>query len=156
MRRTLVILALIAASCSPVAPQSAEAQQQASIAACVAAATTHDALWQCKGVAASPCMNTPGGETTMGMIDCNGREQEQWQALMDAEIARVNADDDGRSAQLAASNAAWEAWRQAECEYQASEYEGGSLAGVMAAACSADLTADRVIALTWAQRSVVE
>ena len=49
MRRTLAVLALIAASCTPVAPQLARAQQPASIAACVTAATTHDALWRCKG-----------------------------------------------------------------------------------------------------------
>ena len=156
MRRMLAILALIAASCSPVAPQQAEAQAQPSIEACVTAAATHEALWQCKSVVASPCLDTPGGETTYGMIDCNTAEAEQWQALLDAEIARLNADDPDRSAALTTSADAWSAWRQAECAYQASEYEGGSLAGVMSAVCHSDITADRAIALIWAQRSVIE
>jgi uncharacterized protein YecT (DUF1311 family) len=156
MRRTLAILALIAASSSPVAPQLAAAQQPASVAACVAAANTHDALWRCKGVVAGPCIDTPGGETTAGMVQCNMREAEEWQALIAVEIYRLNAEDASRSDELDSANDAWAAWGVAECEYQASAYEGGSLARVVSAACFADITADRVIALTWARRNAVE
>lgn len=156
MRRTLMVIALMAAACAQSAPQSAEAQQQASVAACVDAATTHDALWQCKGVVATPCLNAPENESTVGMIDCANREGEQWQALLDAEIAFLDADDASRSASLASATAAWANWRQAECAYQASENEGGSLARVTAAACGADLTADRAIALIWAHRNMAE
>jgi uncharacterized protein YecT (DUF1311 family) len=153
MRRTLAVLALMAASCAPAAPPGAAGQQQTSIEACVAAATTREALWQCKGVLANPCMSEPDGQTTVGMIECQSREGDAWQALLDAHVARLNADDSSRSDELAAANAAWEAWREAECIYQASEAEGGSLAGVIATGCHADVTADRVIALAWAERS---
>ncbi|MGH6951199.1 MAG: lysozyme inhibitor LprI family protein [Vitreimonas sp.] len=165
MRRTLMVLALIAASCSPAPPQTAETPpaqeptatvQHASVQACVAAAATHEQLWQCKGVVATPCMDTPEGQTTAGMIDCNSREAQAWQGLLDAELTRLQADDPTRKEPLAAANAAWRAWRDAECSYQAGEAEGGSLAGVIAAGCEADVTADRVIASTWADRAAAQ
>lgn len=156
MRRIAMTFALIAAGCSPAAsPQSAQATpQQASIDACVAAAATQEALWQCKGTVANPCMDRPEGQTTMGLIECHSREGQAWQALLDAHLTRLRAEDTSRAAQLAAAVAAWwGAWREAECAYRASEAEGGSLAGVIAAGCHSDITADRAIALTWAERS---
>jgi uncharacterized protein YecT (DUF1311 family) len=167
MRRTLFALALIAASCSPAPPEATEGpqpavqqpsavQQHTSVEACVAAATTHEHLWQCKGVVAMSCVDTPEGQTTAGMIECQSREAQAWQALLDAQLARLQADDPARNEPLAAANAAWRAWRDAECGYQASEAEGGSLASVIAAGCEADVTADRVIALTWAERAAVQ
>ncbi len=152
LRRILIAFALCAASCAPSPPESAQAQQQPSIEACVAAAASHDALWRCKGAVADPCMNAPDGQSTMGMIQCQDREGAAWQALLDADVARRERDDPGRGERLAAANAAWSAWRDAECAYQASEAEGGSLAGVIAAGCHSDVTADRVIALVWAER----
>lgn len=155
MRRIVMVFALIAAGCSPAAsPQSAQATQQpASIDACVAAAASQEALWQCKGTVANPCMDRPEGLTTMGMIECQSREGQAWQALLDAHLARLRAEDASRAALLASAVAAWGAWREAECVYRASEAEGGSLAGVIAAGCHSDITADRAIALAWAERS---
>jgi uncharacterized protein YecT (DUF1311 family) len=152
MRQALAVLGLMAASCAPAAPPGAESQQHISIEACVAAAATHETLWQCKGVVANPCMSEPEGQTTVGMIECQSREGDAWQALLDAHIAGLNADDPSRSDELAAAKAAWEVWREAECIYQASEAEGGSLAGVIATDCHADITADRAIALIWTER----
>ena len=153
LRRILIVLALIAASCAPSAPGNAQGQPQASVEACVGAATTHDTLWRCKGILAEACMNTRDGQTTMGMIQCQDGEAAAWQALLDANLARLDRDDPTRAERLSAANAAWSAWRDAECAYQASEAEGGSLAGVIAAGCHSDVIADRVIALVWAERS---
>ena len=98
-------------------------------------------------------MSAPDGQSTMGMIECEDREAAAWQALLDANLARLDGDDPTRAERLSAANSAWTAWRDAECAYQASEAEGGSLAGVIAAGCHSDVTADRVIALVWAERS---
>jgi len=153
MRRMLMVAALIAAACAPAAPHSAGAQPQASIAACVGAAMTEDALRQCKGIVAAPCLVAPGGETTAAALQCEARERDQWSAVLDAEIARLEAESPERSAHLAAASAAWETWRQAECAYRASEYDGGSLANVLAASCFNDLTANRAIALILSRRA---
>jgi uncharacterized protein YecT (DUF1311 family) len=123
------------------------------VAACVAAAGASRAgLNACKGVVLEACTETPGGETTGGMVACYEGEARAWTALLDAAVVRAQAGE-SRAAVFQQSQEAWRAWRQADCRYQASYYEGGSLARVLAASCYADLTADRAIALIYAERT---
>lgn len=110
------------------------------------------ALARCKGVIAEPCIEAPGGETTAGMVQCYGAEAEAWSVQLAAAVARARADA-ARAPYLAQAEDAWRAWAQAECRYQASLYQGGSLARVLSASCTADLTAERAIAFLAAERS---
>ena len=124
-----------------------------SLDSCVAAAgVSRVRLDACKGAIAEPCIETPGGETTAGLMRCYVAETEACAVQLDAAFARAQADD-ARAPFLAQSQEAWAVWRQAECRYQASLYEGGSLARVLAANCSAAITADRAIALIYAERT---
>lgn len=121
--------------------------------ACVAAAgASRAALADCKGALAIDCVEGAGGDTTAGMMGCYDGEARAWASLLDAAVARAQASEP-RAAFFQRSQQAWLAWRQAECRYQASHYEGGSLARVLAASCIADLTADRAIALLYAERT---
>jgi uncharacterized protein YecT (DUF1311 family) len=161
MRRVGMVLALVLAF--QAASDTADAQVDAvlrdsggwgqALEACVVAAgASRAALERCKGGLASDCVEGAGGDTTVGMARCYDGEARAWTAQLDAALERARADD-ARATLLARSQEAWVVWRQAECRYQAAYYEGGSLARVLAASCFADLTADRAIALIYAERT---
>jgi uncharacterized protein YecT (DUF1311 family) len=140
----------------PLSAPSAQAQTEtpsASLDACIGAAgASRVGLEACKGRVSEPCLEQPGGDTTGGAAMCFTAEARAWTAQLDAALTRAQADAT-RAGFLTQSQDAWLAWRQAECRYQASLYEGGSLARVIAASCAADLTADRAIALLYAERN---
>ncbi len=153
MQRWLMA-ALAAAWVSLPAAAQTSAPSSAPLEACIGAAgASLAALQGCKGVVAEPCIEAPGGETTAGMVQCFGAEAEGWGALLEGAIARAQSDVQ-RAPLLNVSQMAWATWRDAECQYQASIYAGGSLARVVAASCVADLTADRAVALIHAERIV--
>ncbi|HYD74313.1 MAG TPA: lysozyme inhibitor LprI family protein [Candidatus Binatia bacterium] len=153
MRRVILSMAL---GVIPFGAPSAHAQTEApsvSIESCIAAAgASNVALQACKGRVSEPCLERPGGETTAGAGMCFVAEEAAWTAQLNAALARAQTDTT-RASFLARSQEAWRAWREAECRYQASLYEGGSLSRVIAANCVADLTADRAIALLYAERT---
>jgi uncharacterized protein YecT (DUF1311 family) len=154
MRRVAIAVLLAFACLASPRPASAQTSSAAnSVATCVTAAgASRAALDACKGVLLEPCIEMPGGETTGGMVGCYDGETRAWTALLDAAVARAQASE-ARASFFAQSQDSWRAWRQVECRYQASYYEGGSLARVLAASCFADLTADRAIALIYAERT---
>lgn len=153
MGRILIALALIAASCAPITPQLAEAQEQPTIAGCVAAAQGREALERCKGIVVAACRREPENlDSTMGLVLCNDREATEWQGILEAQIARVSERQSNRAEELAAAQAAWEAWRDAECAFHRADAEGGSGEQVVQVACILDLTANRVIAFTTLER----
>ena len=119
------------------------------IEACVAAAFAEDrGLDTCIGVMSGPCIDEPGGETTVGMRECLGAERTQWQALVDDFVPRLKADASPNAlAALEAYVAAHNDWRDARCAYARTVYEGGSLAQVVSAACLRNATAEFAIDL---------
>jgi len=151
--RQIMFATAFAWLCTPL-PASAQADAAApALDACVAAAgASRVALEGCKGAVAEPCIETEGGETTAGMYRCYDAEMRAWTSVLDAAVARAQADDT-RAPLLLQAQETWRAWRQAECRYQASLYAGGSLERVLAMSCLADLTADRAIALIYAERT---
>ncbi len=157
MRALFVVAMVLLAACATGAPQLASAQPGASTAtaleACVTAATALAALEQCKGVTADLCLEQDGAESTAGMIACFGAEGDAWEALLDGAYARRATDDPERRALLGQARSSWEAWRQAQCAYDASEYSGGSFARAAAVNCWRVITADQAIALIWAERT---
>ncbi len=156
MRRMVMTVAL--ALCGVEAPlaQTQPQSEGGALETCLrAAGDSRAALVRCKGAIAEPCIEAPGGETTAGMVQCYGAEAEAWLVQLAAAVERARADAE-RATYLAQAEAAWRGWVQAECRYQASLYQGGSLARVLAASCTADLTAERTIAFLAAERSVDE
>ena len=152
--RILFALALAAVSCAPVAPQLARAEETTGISACVTAAQGRAALERCKGSVAAACLREPGNaDSTMGLVLCNDQEATEWQALLEAQIARISQHQPNRVEELAAAQAAWVVWRDAECAFHRADAEGGSGEQVVQVECDRDLTADRVIAFTLLERN---
>lgn len=120
-----------------------------------------DARRACIGKASSLCMETPDGSTTVGMVSCTGQELRQWDAMLNDSYAALigqsaEADrelaDLGSAAQpsepvLRDAQRKWLAWRDAECSFVASQFQGGTGAGPAANGCAMTLTAERALAL---------
>jgi uncharacterized protein YecT (DUF1311 family) len=153
MKRRLLVLALAALGVSLWTPDTAEAKRPPNIGSCLNAAQTLDALRQCKGIVFRPCVQEPENkDSTLGLVMCHDREFVQWDALLASRLAELKARDAYRAEALVAADKAWRAWLEAECNYHRAEAMGGSAEGVITTACGSDLTAERVILLTWQAR----
>jgi uncharacterized protein YecT (DUF1311 family) len=79
----------------------------------------------CIGVVSNPCMETEGASSTIGMMDCYGREGEVWDVRLNAsyrermapQTGPTNAiTDEMEARQLRKIQATWIPWRDATCE----------------------------------------
>jgi len=130
--------------------------------ACLARHGWSEAAEDCAGLAAERCMDdTPGGQTTAGMVQCLDAEARWWEGRL-ARALSARAEADRRTdaemralgsavapllPALQATDAAWRAHRAALCAYEAAQWMGGTGAGPAALACHIDETARRVRAL---------
>jgi hypothetical protein len=150
MRLLLVLLAIGFASPAFAAPAPAS-----TVAACVAAAEGEFAAQRaCIGQVNAACQEAEdgGGVTTAGMVTCANRERDQWVALRDAALSTLRTRENAaQSASRDRALSAHATWSQARCAYDASLYEGGSMAIYAVAACEMGQTAD--IALTLHMRA---
>lgn len=140
-----------------------DARARADLRACLAAgAGTGAAARACIGVVTDPCQDAgPGGQTTLGMVDCLRRETRAWDRLLDEEYAAATAwaqvEDDAerplfpefaaRAEALRTAQAAWVAFRDAECRLAYAAWGAGSIRSIAGAVCHRDMTAERAIAL---------
>jgi uncharacterized protein YecT (DUF1311 family) len=154
MRLWAATLLFVGICLSAPSPATAQASApNAALEACLSAAgASLAALEGCKGAVSEPCMEAPGGDSTGGMRQCLGAEARAWTAVLDGALANAS-EDEARASALGQAQDAWRVWRDAECRYQGSIYAGGSLESVVAGSCFADLTADRAIALIYAERT---
>jgi uncharacterized protein YecT (DUF1311 family) len=103
----------------------------------------------CIGKIAKACQAAPGGETTMGMMECTGRERAVWDEHLNASYKMLQGKaTPSQASALKQAQQAWIAYRDARCGFEASRYEGGSLAGVIAGDCLMEVTAERALELT--------
>jgi uncharacterized protein YecT (DUF1311 family) len=153
MRRIGLVAALaVLGVCGGIA-QAADGARGSKIEACLAAAPTVDAMRACKRIVFKACVREPDNrDSTHGLVMCNDREGGVWQALLVARTAELKKRDAYRAEALVAADATWQAWVAAECAYHRAEAMGGSAEGVITTECISDLTADRVIAMTWLLR----
>jgi hypothetical protein len=101
----------------------------------------------CIGLISQPCMRE-GSSSTMEMVRCLQRERHAWSVLVDRYAITLRArESQTQVARLDAYLAESEAWLEADCAYQASMYEGGSLAGLTGEACRNEHLAELAIAL---------
>lgn len=137
--RLLTIAAFTSALCSA----QAFADDTATIADCMAAEANR---YTCIGRISQPCMEEHGGDTTLGMKMCAVRETDAWDALLNAEYQRLLGNLEGKAKdKLRAAQRAWISMRDGDCALPYAIYEGGTLAGVLAATCLLDRTATRTI-----------
>ena len=153
MRQWICALALIiAASATPTAADTMETHPQALRACVLAPDATREALQQCGGAQARPCIEAEGGGT-MSEALCWNAEAETWNALI---TEATNALTEGASYRdpnrLKRANTTWAAWADAECEYWAWEERGGSGEQVERVMCAAGVRAHRAIDLMLAPR----
>lgn len=154
MRKRLGFLAVLLVAAGPQAQTSREiaTADARAIAECVAAAESRAALEACRGRISEGCAATDSGVTTAGSIACHTRELRAWAVALNAVVETLVATDTDAAELLRAAQAAWLPWRAAKCAHEASRYSGGSIAPVVSAACFADETAARAIALIARQR----
>lgn len=141
--------------------------------ACVAASTAASrdrashAVLDCVGKAARVCFTSPGGDTTIGMIECLGAENAFWEARLTAAYAArmeesLRADDEmarhgSSSASLAEAlremQRAWIAYRDATCLHEQAQWRGGTGGGPATMACHMHETARQALRLEgwWAE-----
>lgn len=112
------------------------------VCALAACAASLSASAQRKGQAAKP-PPCDDARTQLEMNECADREYRK----ADAELNRVYQElvrASGRTdARLKAAQLAWIKFRDAECDYKASFYEGGSMQPMTYSFCLADVTSER-------------
>jgi uncharacterized protein YecT (DUF1311 family) len=96
---------------------------------------------------ATPCQNTPEGQSNLGMADCFRRETAIWDVVLNENFKALRALLDERQVtRLRDMQRAWIASRDATCGFYDARIQG-SMAIPMAAACMARETARRALLL---------
>jgi uncharacterized protein YecT (DUF1311 family) len=156
MRALLLIAALTAAPVAMAqrAPAAPEDPKQ-TLDRCIAK-TAISALERCVGATSTPCQNTEGGETTLGQVACLNVERALWEQHLAAVTTDLLGDlSKPSAAKLATAQKAWAAWRDAKCAFDATVYEGGSLARVVMAHCLMRETGMRTVTLMQRQMGAI-
>lgn len=157
--RMLFLVGLLASPALADVPAGYDSTQ---VASCVkkAEAAGQDAD-SCIGVASTACMAKPGGDTTVGMIDCLAAESGDWDRLMNDWYKQVMhqakaADEEAKTYDSAAeavapmlkkAQQAWVSYRDASCMFQAERFQDGTAGGPAAATCLMELTGTQALRL---------
>lgn len=148
MRAVLFALFCLAGcAAAPAHSVLAPSESFTTIEACLASATP-ETRRACVGRQSAACMTIAGNETTAGMVQCAQAERRAWEVLRDRQVATLRASES--PTQVALLDAALNEhtrWATARCAYEASIYEGGSLARVVGAGCMRDTIAEHYISL---------
>ncbi len=89
-----------------------------------------------------------GAATTQGLVDCASLEADAWRRLISHHAAALRASQSAnQTALLEQAITTGEHWTRDRCAYDASLFEGGSLARVLAAQCVRDTIGMRAIDL---------
>lgn len=142
-------------------PTGAKPQDIAEIDGCLAAAaeTGEDPAKRCIGLLSGACVDTPEGQTTVGMMTCMASEtaawdtilNDQWPKLMtqareaDESSQTIGSDRPSRAEALRAAQRAWIAFRDAECAHAYVSGGEGTIRTLLGASCFLNMTAGRVI-----------
>ncbi|PJI92292.1 uncharacterized protein YecT (DUF1311 family) [Yoonia maricola] len=105
----------------------------------------------CIGASANQCMtNTPGGESTVGMGGCLERERSYWDGRLNdvyQQLLAQQGDDAAVTNNLRAMQRAWITYRDARCDYEYVQWEGGTGGGPALLACLMQTTGEQVLVL---------
>lgn len=152
-----VIAALLAgpalAQDIPFSPEATES--------CLASAGDLAARQACVGASAEACINTPDGYTTVGMGFCYGAERDWWDTRLNAAYGALMEMETAVEAELKALGSAapspavalrdmqraWIGWRDAACDYEVSQWGGGTGGGPAWSQCTMQLTGQQALSL---------
>lgn len=115
----------------------------------------------CIGAASGPCIESPGGYSTVGMSSCLGQEYDVWDGLLndsygrvmaaakatDAEMAGMGSSADPMEPALKQMQRDWIAFRDSACAYEATRWGGGTGGGPASVDCMLQLTARQYLRL---------
>jgi len=136
-------------------------------ASAATASKSGHAVLDCVGLAAQACMKKPGGDTTVGMMDCLKGELTYWDGKLNAAYAKRLAADKVNDAELKSLGSAaaksepalrkmqraWIAYRDAACAYEQAQWMGGTGGGPATMDCHMQETARQALKLEgwWSQ-----
>jgi uncharacterized protein YecT (DUF1311 family) len=112
----------------------------------------------CIGIAADNCMEaTPGGWSTYGMSGCLHKEWEYWDAKLNAaykvamaSAKQLDSEHSGhikRAEALRAAQRAWISFRDKTCEFEYSQWGGGTGGGPASVQCQMVMTGKQTLYL---------
>ena len=159
----LVGLALSAA-CPAAAEEPVAPADRTKLAACLDKARQEGTPTdRCIGIILGPCVAAPGGDTTVGMKECTGREISVWderlnaayRRLLDGPLGRLDtqrATERSRKPRnttgaqiLREAQRAWVTMRDKKCDAAGLPMEGGTGAGLLSVSCFLDETARQAL-----------
>ncbi|WP_027258406.1 lysozyme inhibitor LprI family protein [Leisingera aquimarina] len=158
--KTGLLLALLMAGTSVMA-QEVHFSSGAT-AACVAGAANQDARRGCLGTSAQHCMGeTPDGSTTVGMMGCLDGERSYWDQrlnrayksmrtkaeALDAEMEELGSAVPKTAPALRGMQRAWIIYRDATCDFERSQWGGGTGGGPAVLSCLMRLTGEQALYL---------
>ena len=159
MRRGLLTMLLLA-GCA-VAAQELQYSSDAT-EACVAKAVTPEGKRGCLGLSAQQCMGASfDGSTTIGMMGCLDGERDYWDRRLnaaykalrakaqasDAEMDELGASAPRTAPALKQMQRAWIAYRDTTCDFERSQWGGGTGGGPAVLSCLMRLTAEQALYL---------
>jgi uncharacterized protein YecT (DUF1311 family) len=113
---------------------------------------------QCIGRAASDCMSSAEGQTTMGMGFCLDAELSYWDDMLNSGYQQLRAAMQASDSELPSTLAiqadqlrdmqrAWISFRDARCSFEASQWQGGTGASPAFLGCMMTMTGEQALYL---------
>jgi len=149
LRQIFFACALLLTACATPSARADVLRSDARIlGSCVAqAGQDRVALQQCVGLMTRDCIEEEGGSNSMTDVLCRSSESLAWHTIIFSTTERIAAAGPVDGELLAAANNAWTDWREAECNYRAHEFGGGSGEQYDRVACDLELASERAIDL---------
>lgn len=129
---------------------------------CLAAKTGDEDRSVCIGASSDDCMTSAQGQTTAGMVQCLGLELADWDNMLNDTYRKLVTQQKAADAALAASGSSikpqrveklqkmqrdWISYRDAACQFDAAQWDGGSGSGPSATGCALGLTGHQALFL---------
>lgn len=160
MRRGAGAVLWLAVTALSAAAQEAAPQDVAALRGCLQAEGLN-AVAGCAGRLSEACQtSTADGQTTLGMVNCAGRETAAWDVLLneeyqatrawaeEADAAEAGSPQFARAAEaLRDAQRAWIGFRDAECGLAYALWGSGSMRTIAGANCLLSMTAERTVTL---------
>jgi uncharacterized protein YecT (DUF1311 family) len=139
------------------AQEPATDPDRAAVVKCLADAKANKSVPEsCIGVVQKPCLDTPDGQSTLGMRDCSNRETAVWDERLNKaykallhQLGDIDAERNGKKLKgadlIREAERAWVSFRDKQCDVTGLPMEGGTGAGVLIDDCYLEQTAQHAL-----------